>query len=534
MDNKTNILKWYPFEENKEILEIFNETSILDKLDVKINLSQICIKNKKEIKIEGKYDYITLIGTYSYAPLLTNKENPYIELLKNLKEHIKENGKILIAIDNRLGIKYFSGAKSKYYSRLFEGLESKINPNNPNLLLKSELESFIKDAGFEHYKFYYPLPDYKNTSSIFTDEFLPKSNHSKIIYPLNYEEESNIIFNEINVIKQICDIGQFPNFANSYFIEISNTKNDNDIKFVNYNIFRKDKYQLILTMKNNKFEKNSANDLSKEHIANISRYSNHLKDLGFNMQETVENGKIVSQYVQEQELDKKIVGLILDGDIENVFNEINKWFNYIKERLGLPQIDGQDIFEKYKIEVPIEIKEKMQFVKNGYIDLSFENIFCKDGYLFYDQEWFLENIPLEFILYRAINNLYAYNCTQLEQKITKDQILKKFNLIEFIPYFEILENFIQKDILDDNLIQTYKKKLQKYCYTIEYLKNESEQKTKEIIELQEIYKRIRDDKEKLELEKSNVQEQYGILLNEYNNSRGWKIIRGIRKILGKK
>ena len=55
----------------------------------------------------------------------------------------------------------------------------------------------------------------------------------------------------------------------------------------------------------------------------------------------------------------------------------------------------------------------MQFVKNGYIDLSFENVFYADEYIFYDQEWYLENLPLEFILYRAINNLYIYFFTTI-------------------------------------------------------------------------------------------------------------------------
>lgn len=534
MDNRTNILKWYPFEENAEVLEIFNKDSLLDKLDIKLKLSQICIQDKKELNIEGKYDYITLIGTFSYAPVLTNKENSYIEILKELKKHLKENGKILLAIDNRLGIKYFSGAKSEYYPNLFEGLKSKINYNKPNLLLKKEIEDFIKCAGFENYKFYYPLPDYNNTSTVFTDEFLPKSNHSKIVYPLNYEKDSNIIFNEINVMKQICDIEQFCNFTNSYLVEICNIKNETAIKFVNYNIFRKDKYQLILKMVDNKFEKVPANTLANEHIVNIGKYINNLKDLRFNILEKIENNKIVSEYIQEQELDKKIVKLILEGNLKNIYDEISNWYNYIKSRLLVIPIEGEDIFEKYKIEIPINIKENMQFVKYGYIDLSFENVFFKDGYIFYDQEWYLENIPIQFILYRAINNLYVYNCTELEQKITKESILNEFNLIEFIPYFEILEDYIQKETLDEKAIREYKNSLQQYSYTVEYLKSESIQKSKEIIELQDMLKKLRDEKEKLETEKSDIQEHYGMLLHEYNTSKGWKIIKGIRKIFRRK
>lgn len=245
-DKSTNILKWYPFEENANILEIYKDTSIMDKLENKINLQKTTIE---ELKLDGKYDYITLIGTYEYAPTIIKGEKPYSSFLKMLKEHLNQNGKILLAIDNRLGIKYFVGAKSEYYSKIFKGIESEIRLGQPNLLLKRELEKFIKEAEFEHYKFYYPLADYRNTNSIFTDEFLPKSNHSKILYPVNYEDGSIIIYNEINAMKQICDNNRFVDFTNSYLIEISNSEIQQEVKFVNYNTFRKDEYKLILVMR---------------------------------------------------------------------------------------------------------------------------------------------------------------------------------------------------------------------------------------------------------------------------------------------
>ena len=246
MDRTANILKWYPFEEGASVLEIYKENSILDKLEKKIKINKTTMQ---DMKIEGKFDYITLIGTYEYAPAIIEGEKPYSKFLKVLKEHLNPNGKILLAVNNRLGIKYFVGDKSEHYTKIFEGIESEIREGMPNLLLKRELEKFIKEAEFENYKFYYPVSDYINTNTIFTDDFIPKSNHSKIIYPVNYDDGSIIIFNEINTMKQICDNGKFEDFTNSYLVEIANSEIQNDIKFVNYNIFRKDKYRLILIMR---------------------------------------------------------------------------------------------------------------------------------------------------------------------------------------------------------------------------------------------------------------------------------------------
>ena len=531
MDNRVNILKWYPFKENDKVLEIYNEYSILDKIGKKLDLQQISID---QIKIKEKYDFITLIGTYEYAPLIIKTENSYRDLLKMLREHLNDDGKILIAIDNRIGVKYFVGGKSRYDSRLFEGLETKINLSKPNLLLKNELIKFIEQADFKNYKFYYPLPDYKNTSSIFTDNFLPQSNHSKIVYPLNYEDGSKILYNEINVMKQICNIQQFENFANSYLIEIGNKEIKNDIKFVNYNIFRKNKYQLLLIMHNNFVEKIPSNNFSISHVKQIFKYIDNLYELGFNVLEKKEDEKIISEFITEKELDKKITELIKNGKKQEAYNEITKWYNYISTRLIGMKSEVQDAFQKYNLQMPNEIKEKMKFIKDGFIDLTFENVFCKDEYLFYDQEWYLENIPLEFILYRAINNLYAYNNVELEQEISKKEILKKFNLAEYIPYFEQLEHEIQNEILDENSIKEYREKEKRHYISIENMIAENKKQKEEIKELKEEYQKLSLYNEKIIEEKENVQKLYNKLLYEYNTSRGWKIIKGFRKIIGRK
>ena len=524
MPNNTNILKWYPFKENAKVLEIYNENSIIEKLEKKINIEKCSIT---KLKLEGEYDYITLIGTYEYAPTIYKGNKPYSNFLKNLKKHLKPDGKILLAIDNRLGIKYFAGAKSKHYNKIFEVVESEIREERPNLLLKKELEKFINEAEFKNYKFYYPVPGYINTNTIFTDEFLPKSNHSKIVYPVNYDEESIIIFNEINVMKQMCDNNKFVDFTNSYLVEISNEEINNDIKFINYNIFRKDKYKLALIMGKENVQKYAETTKAKKHIENINKYIENLRYLGFKVLEKVENDKIISKLANSEELDKKIVAKIKEENVEEAYKEIENWYSYIKQRLQKELAKGENIFEKYKIEIPKDIEEKMQFVKNGYIDLSFENVFCEDEYLFYDQEWYFENVPLEFILYRAINNLYNYNVSKIEQKLSKKDMLEKFNLNVFIPYFEELEGRIQMEILDEKTVNKYRNRLSKYNVNLQELNENNIEITKKNLILKEQNKN-------LEKEKEEIENKYNLLLNEYNTSRAWKIIKGFRSFLGRK
>ena len=87
----TNILEWYPFKENADVLEIYSKTSILEKMNKNIILNKMPTEEVKNI--DGYFDYITLIGTYEYAPAIFEGEKPYSTFLKILKEHLKPGRK---------------------------------------------------------------------------------------------------------------------------------------------------------------------------------------------------------------------------------------------------------------------------------------------------------------------------------------------------------------------------------------------------------------------------------------------------------
>ena len=67
--------------------------------------------NYEDIELERKYDVITLIGVLEYATYYIHSNSPYIDFLSGLNKNLKDDGRIYIAIENRLGAKYFSGCK---------------------------------------------------------------------------------------------------------------------------------------------------------------------------------------------------------------------------------------------------------------------------------------------------------------------------------------------------------------------------------------------------------------------------------------
>ena len=60
---------------------------------------------------------------FEYGEAYIQSETPYVDFLKIISRHLKPDGKIVLAIENRLGLKYWAGCTEDHFGTLFEGLE---------------------------------------------------------------------------------------------------------------------------------------------------------------------------------------------------------------------------------------------------------------------------------------------------------------------------------------------------------------------------------------------------------------------------
>lgn len=243
---RKNILDWYEFKKDASVLEVGSGcgavtgaicekaksvTDIeLSKLRSTINAYRnrryenltIMIGNFNDIKLDETYDYITLIGVLEYAAYYTQTENSFVDFLKRLKKVLKPDGKLLVAIENKYGMKYWSGCTEDHTGRQFDGIMGyDYTDSAVRTFSKDELIRLIRDAGFSKYKFYYPFPDYKFATQIFSDEYLPDKNELICSRDV-YDNDRLCLFDETAAFKSIIEAGKFDFFSNSYFIEIEN------------------------------------------------------------------------------------------------------------------------------------------------------------------------------------------------------------------------------------------------------------------------------------------------------------------------
>lgn len=460
---RTNIIRWYSFKENsnilvagsetKELCDFLNENHSVKSLDADVNY----ISNTK-------FDYIIVKDNISY--------------LENYKENLAEDGVILLLLNNRWGVEFLAGG---------DGFET-LYGNKNHLLDKMDIEKYLNDKGFKNYRFFYPLPNYEFANTIFSDEYLPEATDSKLANNNIYLNDNYLVFNEIELLKSFTKNGEFTKFTNSYLIEINPKSMEKAIFFGNS---RKEEYKLITKILEGQVEKVPYSEKAVGHIEQIKENIEDLKKHGFDLLDTVENGKVISKYVTLPNMYEATVNKIKNGELEKALEIIEKIYNDIKEKFASDKVDtlNQEYFEGLDT-------SKLFIVKKAYIDLVFENMFFDNqGMYVYDQEWVIDNCPLEFILFRLINNMYLMN-SEISEIIPRDEMLKKFGLLYCFDEFLKAESIFQNKVINQDMIAIYNRanelsiskeeimKAKENANMIELYKAENIKKEKYILELQ--------------------------------------------------
>ena len=171
-----------------------------------------------EPNLPKQYDCITLIGVLEYGASYIQSEDSYYEFLNIIKKHLKPNGRIYIAIENKLGMKYWAGCQEDHVGGFFKGVEGYHDVKGVCTFGRKELEALIGRAGYKDMTFYYPYPDYKFPMAIYSDDYLPKKGELSR-NNLNFDREKIYMFDESKVFDQVLEEGMFPFFSNSFLVE---------------------------------------------------------------------------------------------------------------------------------------------------------------------------------------------------------------------------------------------------------------------------------------------------------------------------
>lgn len=444
---RENILNWYPFKANASCLELTSGSSAVTELlqrKVESVVTVKCSEENPDLDLSEKFDYIVINGVFPYA------QQPYETFLFNLLSLLKPTGIILIAIENRLGLKYFAGAPDAHTDGYFDGIRGYGEHAPVRTFSKGEWEHLMKLCGLEHYRFYYPYPDYRFPKEIFTDESLKTQKYGCPSW--NFTKYRMALFEEHKMAETLQEEGVISHFANSFLIEMSREAlpQDRQVVYAKLSADRAEKY-MIGTVLQKRVEtaegerkqwmeavKYPLSEAAEAHIKQMIHTQEH-GDYGswYVLKAEERGGSLVYPFLKQESFGQQAEQALEHDDMEKVCDLVNRVSEMLtdmavrgtgccvlaqnrseKDREDFRQVFGSDdIWEDTACIAPVNI------------DLILDNIFEEEGrFCVIDCEWVFDfPIPVSFVIWRAVNELYSRN-PLLGKKYPMEEFLQEYDI----------------------------------------------------------------------------------------------------------
>lgn len=430
-DMRENVLNWYEFSPNCDVLEIGGGMGALTGLLCRragtvtsveltrrraeviyqrckdFNNLKILVGNFNDMEFDRKFDYITLIGVLEYAPGFTPGGDP-ADFPKRVRSLLKPGGKLLIAIENRVGMKYWCGANEDHTSKPFDGINGYPDTRSVRTYSRQELVDLLRRAGLERQQFYYPLPDYKLPQIMYSDAFLPDEGIPEKVH-WYYLDNPKLVADEQTAFADAVRNGVFPYFANSFFVECCEQDGQMcNVTFAAFTSERAPEYQVVTTITSDgTVKKYAALPQAQGHLQRVYENQEYFTGKGLIPYRMVD-GHLEMPFISAVTLEEKVCTCIRENDLDG----LKQWITRLRA----------------SVEQSAEKSENGHTLRHGFLDLNFDNCFLLDDQLcFYDQEWMEQDVELSFILFRALLVLY-WRHPKLEDVLPQTQLREMFGI----------------------------------------------------------------------------------------------------------
>ncbi|PQP84600.1 hypothetical protein C0Q44_08600 [Paenibacillus sp. PCH8] len=492
---RKSLLNWYDFKPGSTLLEIGGGFGALTGLlcdhcaevvSVEESLQRakqieerhknrtnlkIYAANIKDIPLDQKFDYITLIGLLEFEGKGSKDRLIYSDFLRSIGERLKPGGKLIIAVENRFGLKYLCGAPDPYYGIPFAQInQSSYKKGTGYSFSKQELTTIIENAGYKHFKFYYPLPDYRLPQLIYSEKFIPKTSLKERLTPY-YIDSSSLLAYENDLYDDVIENNALEFVANSFLVECS--LNDMDFCNVIYAAVstdrgRRDGFATTIHSDGN-VKKTPLYSEGLPQLQNIKENHDELESSQLKVIRTlIKENRLVMPYVAYDTL-SDYLKLIIRTNPEEFILLFDQLYNSIlqsstKTEHMNPSFHGYNDSLDYGV-----------ILEKAYIDMIPVNCFHHDNELiFFDQEFVKEHYPAKYVLFRALKYTYffiqdaeryiplgdmqeRYGLNHLWEEFEKEE----YNFVSLNRKYNEYHNFLKRTYIDRNGMRVNAKKLLK-------------------------------------------------------------------------
>ena len=345
---------------------------------------QVFCDNFRDFFTQDRFDVILLVGVLEYSNIFMPEESPVQEMLKKAGSLLKPGGKIVIAIENKLGLKYLAGAPEDHTGRPYFGIENRYTPSTPITFGKGELKEILVQAGFWQTRFWYPFPDYKLPKVILTEKGIEDDALQKedlLLEKLEYIQDNTYmnLFSTSLALETFSHNKLLAEFSNSFLVMAENGAGQDgpakDILAYTYNSIRSKPYCL-----QNSFVKNESGCIlvKKSRLYPMATVPAGLNCVTHNIRD--------EHYYSGELLMRKAVSIISREGWR--LEDLQQWCQLY-----------YNILQSHSIR-----KDGVWQIPGKFIDLTpFNLIEGKKGIHSFDQEWVAAgDLPLYYVFFRGI------------------------------------------------------------------------------------------------------------------------------------
>lgn len=431
----TGVVAWYDFKTNSKILYLYTnvaDSSILKYMEKKGSV-RACSVTDLQTGTE-QYDYIVGVD------IIEESDQP-VEVLRQCHKLLKPQGRLLLGAENRYAIKYMCGDRDPYTNHSFDGIENyrRLSDADKNTIAgrcysMSELQDMLVEAGFSNDKFYSVMPSLQETQLIYAEGYEPVEELAMRYFPL-YNYPDSVFLEEQFLYTDLIKNGMFHKLANAYFIECSLDGRFDDTLHATISLDRGRENALVTSICGHDGKRTVAKRaIYEEGSRKLREMQDNLDDLhkrGINVVEShIDGGRFVMPFVDApiamNEL--KLIGKQDKAVFYKALDDMNE--------LILQSSEHTDVISD-KDRNSANGRDLGTILTRGYIDMVPLNCFydvsiadSKSRFIYYDQEFYIENCPAKAIMYRSITIIYDGTDRKFERLIPRKEVLERYGLTE--------------------------------------------------------------------------------------------------------
>lgn len=484
-------LLWYGFKKDTDILYIYDgeKNSAIQELLMTFGrcvdvVAASDIQNCADMSCNNwsgtRYDYI--VG----MDVLEKCDNPH-ELLSTLKALLKSSGRLLLGCENRLAIKYFCGERDPYTNHSFDGIENYRGMKQADkkeiagqCYSGAELRSMLDESGLVNHKFYAVMPNLREVQLVYAEGYNPQEELAIRYFPV-YEHPECVFINEEYLYTDLVKNGMFHAMADAYIIECSMDGTYDDIQHVTLSMDRGRENALVTgicccggsgKLTDNIYYDEKISSDNKKKLSTVYKKAIYeegivkLKQMQHNHEELRSRGiQVVDSYIE----DDKFIMPYVDAPVAMIaLKELAKkdkeeFYKAIEEmyELILSSSKHTDIISE-KDKNSANGRDLGIILEKGYIDMVPLNCFYdgsrknpRDRFIYYDQEFYIENCPAKSILHRSLSIIYDGTDKEFEQLIPRSEIMDRFGLTECEDIWSHMSSKFTQKLRNQAELETY-------------------------------------------------------------------------------